>query len=189
MCDGATDDGSLIYVESRSRLLRMLAIAVGFIVVGAAWVWTGGPDSGRWSGPFPMTVMVLSLLLGVVGLTAFAPRLVGSPRVLLVLDDDGFDDQASLMPAGRVQWSEVTELKLMRISGNDNIAIRVSDAERIQGSRGRAARLVAAANRKWADVWIAGSTLPVPVRQVVDEMRIRWMRSTDGAPPDQTAEC
>ena len=121
---GEADRGSMTYTESRSKVVRMAAIALGFIAVGV-W-WGGGLDSGEWSSPLPMVLMVLSLFLGAARLVYFAPRLVGPPRALLVVDDDGFDDHASLMSVGRVQWVEVTELTLVRIGGNDNIAIAIA---------------------------------------------------------------
>ena len=82
----------------------MVAISAVFMAVGGGWVWTGGPESGTASTGLVMAVMVLGLLMGVAGLVMFVPRFFGPPRVLLVLDDDGFDDRSTLVSAGRVQW-------------------------------------------------------------------------------------
>jgi len=181
----AADDGTVTFVESRSKLMKVVAICAGFTLVGSVFVATGGPDSGRGSGPLSIAVMFAGLLMGLFGLAYFVPRLVGSPRVLLLLDDDGFDDKASPMPAGRVQWTEVTELKLVRIAGEEAVAARVADPESLQRGRGRVARFTAAMNRRRADVWIAGSTLPIPAADVLDQMLVRWERSTGGRTPGE----
>lgn len=174
------DDRTVTFVESRSKVLKLVAISAGFAVIGGLFVWTGGPESGRGSGPVAMVAMGAGLAMGLVGLVCFVPRLFGAPRVLLVIDDSGFQDRASLMAAGRVEWSEVIELSLVSISGNDNIAARVTDPDRIQRGRGPMGRLVAGMNRRSADVWIAGQTFRVPARDVLDQMLDRWNRSCGG---------
>lgn len=176
----AAEDQTLTFVESRAKLLKLVAICAGFALVGGVFVWTGGPESGRGSGPVAMAVMIAGLAMGLVGLAYFLPRFLGRRRVLLVLDDTGFDDNASLMAAGRVKWAEVVDLTLVTIAGSDNIAAKVTDPDRLQRGRGPVARLVAAMNRRSADVWITGHTLPVPVGDVFAEMLERWKRSDAG---------
>jgi hypothetical protein len=170
----------VVFVESRSKLIKMTAIGASFAVIGGLWVWTGGPKSGRASGPIAMAVMVAGLAMGLLVLAYYVPRLFRSPRVLLTLDADGFDDRSSLMAAGRVRWSEVRELAIVRVSRNDSIAARVTDPERLQRSRSGVARLTASANRRWADVWISCATSNATTVDVFEQMRRRWEASTAG---------
>ena len=184
------NDGRVEHVESRLKVALLVAGSAVFTMVGGWWVWAGGPESGRGSGPYVLVIMALGAALGLLGLAVFVPRLVLRARVLLAVDDDGFDDRASFMPAGRVEWSEVTEIKLMRVSGRSNIAMRVSDPDKLDRGRGFLARRpdkldrgrgflarrMAAVNTRWADVWIPDSALPVPIAGVVDEMLRRWER-------------
>ena len=171
------NDSPVEYVESRLKVAVLVAGSAVFTLLGGWWVWAGGPETGRGSGPIAHVIMALGAGLGLLGLAVFLPRLFLRPRILLAVDDDGFDDHASLMPAGRVEWYDVTEIKLMRVAGRSNIAMRVSDPHKLDRGRGFFARRMAAINKRWADVWIPDSTLPVPITDVTDEMRRRWERA------------
>jgi len=121
-----------------------------------------------------MAVMVAGLVMGLVFAVGFLPRLIGPRRPRLILDDVGFDDRTSLLPAGRVSWSEVRELSILHIARADSIAIRVTDPERLYANRGWLARRLAGANRRWADVSITCQTLDASTSEVFKEMQRRW---------------
>ena len=83
---------------------------------------------------------------------------------------------------------EVTDLGLMQMYGNDFIAVNVADADKLQRGRGPVSRVLGRVNRRWADVTIADSTMPVPAAEVLGQMQVRWTRSVaPQQPPDSSA--
>lgn len=123
--------GTITLVERRTAVLKLVAMAAGFALVSAL-VLSGWLDMGRYRGSFVTVVFIAGFLMGLVGLAAFVPRVFRSQRVIRVLDDEGFDDRVSLMAAGRVRWSEVAELQLVKISGNASIVGKLRDPRRVQ---------------------------------------------------------
>lgn len=50
------DDRRVSFVESRSKVFQLVAVSAGFAAIGGIFSWTGGPESGRGSGPVAVVV-------------------------------------------------------------------------------------------------------------------------------------
>lgn len=78
----------------------------------------------------------------VVGLPLFVATTVymlyrrANPVPALVVDADGFTDEASLTNLGRVAWADVTRVELVEQMGVPQLRVTFEDPDRVLGDRG-----------------------------------------------------
>ncbi|MEK4044235.1 STM3941 family protein [Paenibacillus sp. FSL H8-0048] len=162
-----------VVAASRVKILLMLAGALLFVIVGIQFlVWSQGvtPD-----------LAILLLTLGIVctvlfGLSALVLLIMLLRRTpLIVVDAQGIDDQSSAIPAGRLMWEEISDIRLIRYSGQKNICIYLTDPKAYLARQRGWRRWLMAINQRLVGtpVNIAGQSMGVSLEQVYEEMELR----------------
>lgn len=94
------------FFPPRWKLLLHALGTAGFVAIGA--VMAGSHNPGwRWTG------IVLALLFAVVSLVLLARALRSGPT--LVVDADGIVDRTTLLPTGRLGWTEIAAVRKREI--------------------------------------------------------------------------
>ncbi len=150
--------GRLEIARSRVKLVLLLTGSVGFSVV-VLWLL-----SGRVGLP-PIVAVACYVAVpfcGVVAVIALRQMFDASPG--LVVDAEGIIDDSSGVPAGRVFWSEMTGLRVVRIRRTRLLAIDVIDPQRFIAGASGMRRWAMAANARLYGTPVFISTVALRIR-------------------------
>ena len=168
------DEGDLLVFESRGRLLKLAAVSLIFVAIGGALVTFGNGGTRPLGIPVPLVGWACLAFFGLC-LVYFSWRLVVASRSpLLRLTADGFYDETS-MGGTFVRWDDLASLEVVSFGTARCVAGRVHDPDRLQSQRSGLRRVVARANRRFADIWIADGSLPMTAGELRDLMVERWL--------------
>jgi hypothetical protein len=182
-------DGQRIYHVNKKGAVRAIAFHFGLaaaILLICVFVSTGSQAMLDVS----KTARVLLWIVAVGGPIVFSTLgfvflfRLRSDRPLLVLGPDGILDNGSgvWFGVGLIAWSEISDIRLSRYQGLVCVEVVLRDREAFLSRLGPLDRLNRSARLGYPAVAFRGPLLPVPVEQLLEQMRQYWKRYR----PDKT---
>lgn len=112
-------------------------------------------------------------MFGLATVIYFMMLLRSSP--LLVVDAQGIDDRSSAIPGGRIMWEDITDIRLIRFSGQKNICIHLADPKAYLARQRGVKRWLMAINLRLSGtpVNIMGQSMGMSLERVYEEMELR----------------
>ncbi|WP_340022136.1 STM3941 family protein [Paenibacillus sp. FSL K6-1096] len=172
----AYNDGGyqpLVVKRSKVKLVLLFAGSLLFMLLGVLLL--------KWSGEVTADPAILLRTLGIACTVLFGLAVVvylimllrRSP--LLVVDAQGIDDQSSAIPGGRILWEDITDIRLVRFSGQKNICIFLADPKAYLARQRGVKRWLMAINLRLAGtpVNITGQSMGMSLERVYEEMELR----------------
>lgn len=163
----------LVVEASRVKQLLLFTGSLLFMLIGVLLLkasWEVEADAAILLRTLGFLFTVLFGLAVVVYLIMLLRR---SP--LLVADALGIDDQSSAIPGGRILWEDITDIRLIRFSGQKNICVYLADPKAYLARQRGVKRWLMAINLRLAGtpVNIAGQAMRLPLERVYEEMELR----------------
>lgn len=150
----------------RAKLGGLLVLSLIFVALGG-WMLT--VDLGDVVSVDGDLDRVITITIGMMSILFFGPAaaLIAykffDRKPGLVLSEDGFTDNSSVISAGFVPWSDVVKLKNYDISGQRSLMIAVRDPEKYIKRYGPLRRMFVRANQRWygGPIGITANTLRI----------------------------
>ncbi|MDR2213783.1 MAG: hypothetical protein LBE21_09200 [Pseudomonadales bacterium] len=144
-------NGNTVIALSKTKILLLIAGALGFVLLGY-WMVQLGPAE---AGPQPW-FSSLSLVhgIGMISIIFFGACFGAALKKLidktpgLVLDSSGLHDNSSGISAGFVPWSDITGFGVWELDGQQILVVKVLDPQKYIARGGLIGRQLKRANLK-----------------------------------------
>jgi hypothetical protein len=178
--------------------IKIVAIILGSLVASASGLWMAmmdaetllknAPFGGR---VFPFNSPVAMHWIGVAGVVFFgACCLFGLYKLFdrepgLILDADGFTDNASAVAAGFVPWTDVTDVQTHRIAQQPMLIVVVADPQRYMRKQNLLQQIATRTSLATfgSPIGISASALKIGFDELSNLFRSYWTRY--GNPPPE----
>ena len=166
------DSGELIVFPSTTKTVLLVIGSLGFVAMGGflVYLWAAGRQ-----GPAAAIVGAADIaFFGACGI--YGAFRLSVKRPLLVIDARGITDNGSALGVGFVEWDEIAEIGEYEFQGQTMLGIVPRDLDRVLSRLSRFKRSAIRANLRLgaAPINIPQVLLPVPVRDLVEEMVTRY---------------
>ncbi|WP_238654155.1 STM3941 family protein [Paenibacillus piscarius] len=163
----------LVVKGSKVKIFLLFAGSLMFTYVGVQFlVWSGEVQSDL-ANLLRTLGIACTAMFGLATVIYLMMLLRRSP--LLVVDAQGIDDRSSAIPGGRIMWEDITDIRLIRFSGQKNICIHLADPKAYLARQRGVKRWLMAINFRLSGtpVNITGQSMGMSLDRVYEEMELR----------------